>query len=297
MSVLLPAVAPVGLIILIGFIVGRTLPLERQTLSQLTLYVLSSALIVDSLYRTNLSLKSTSGLLVGFGFTSFLLYSFGWVISKLTKLSPEFQKGLIATSIFPNNGNMGLPVADFALGAAGLERAVVYMIGSSILMFCGGPAILQGKGIAYGLRLIFKLPLLWSILAGLGLRLLSIKLPFELDTGIQKLGEAAIPVALILLGMQLSDTAFVLGLREILAAIVRLVVSPFVAYIVGLSLSLQTLDLQILVLQSAMPAAVNSFILVSEFGGDKVFVARTILTSTLMSFITLPLIIWLLSFM
>ena len=48
-----------------------------------------------------------------------------------------------------------------------------------------------------------------------------------------------------------------------------------------------------LVLQSAMPTAVNSFIIVSEFGGDKDLVARAIVTSTLMSFVTLPMVLWL----
>jgi predicted permease len=223
------------------------------------------------------------------------MYGLAWAIGKLANVSKGLRTGLIATSMFPNNGNMGLPVVSFALGTAGLERAIVYMIGSSILMFCGGPAILQGKGIIFGLRLIVKLPLLWAILAGLSLRIFSIKLPFQIDTGIEKLGQAAIPVALIVLGMQLADTAFELRLREMLAALVRLLVAPLLAYLIGLGLHLEGLDLQVLVLQSAMPTAVNSFILVSEFGGDTAFVARTILTTTLMSFMTLPLIIWLFS--
>ena len=63
MLVLLPAVLPVGLIIIIGFIASRYLSIERQTLSQLTLYILSPALVINSLYRTSLSLSSSFGLL------------------------------------------------------------------------------------------------------------------------------------------------------------------------------------------------------------------------------------------
>ena len=55
MTTLLPAVLPVGLIILIGFVVGRTLTLKPSTISQLALFVLSPALVIDSLYRTELS--------------------------------------------------------------------------------------------------------------------------------------------------------------------------------------------------------------------------------------------------
>ena len=297
MVALFPAVLPVGLIILIGFIASRTLSIEGQTLSQLILYVLSPALVINSLYRTSLSLQSSLGLLFSFAIVSFLVYAIAQIISKITHLPQTLHTALTATSLFPNNGNMGLPIATFALGTAGLERAIIYMIGSSILMFCFGPAIIQGKGIVKGLKLIVKLPLIWAILTGIGLRLISFsipnfKFPFDLDLGIQKLGEAAIPIALILLGMQLARTKFILDYREILASSIRLLIAPTIAYGVGTVLHLASLDLQVLVLQSAMPTAVNSLILVTEFGGDRTFIARSIITSTLLSFVTIPLILW-----
>lgn len=294
MTTLLPAVLPVGLIILIGFVVGRTLPLQPSTISQLALFVLSPALVIDSLYRTELSVASSGKLLMGFALTSSLIYGVVKLISKIFHLPPSLSTGLTATALFPNNGNMGLPVVTFALGTAGLERAVVYMIGSSFLMFCFGPAIIQGKGILQGLKLILRLPLLWAILCGVCLRLFSIKFPFELDKGIQQLGAAAIPIALILLGMQLSETRFQPGIQEFLSAIARLLVAPLIAYGVGKVLQLELINLQVLVLQSAMPTAVGSFVLVSEFGGDRELVAKAIVTSTLISFITLPIVLSLL---
>ena len=186
---------------------------------------------------------------------------------------------------------MGLPVVTFALGAAGLDRAIIYMLGSSFLMFCFGPAMIRGKGILQGLKLTLRLPLLWSILLGISLRLLSVKIPWQLDQSIQQLGAAAIPIALILLGIQLSETSFKPNLKEIILAIARLLLAPAIAYGMGKLLQLETLSLQVLVLQSAMPTAVNSFVIVSEFGGDKDLVAKAIITSTLMSFITLPIIL------
>ena len=291
MTTLLPAVLPVGLIILIGFIIGRTLPLQRSTLSQLALYVLSPALVIDSLYRNKLPFSSSSKLLIGFALTSATIYIAVGLISKLLKLATPLSRAITAIIMFPNNGNMGLPVVTFALGTAGLDRAIVYMIGSSFLMFCFGPAIIRGKGILEGFKLTLKLPLIWAILFGTSLRLLSIKLPWGLDKSIQQLGAAAIPIALIVLGMQLSQTKFQPKIKEFLVVLARLIVAPAIAYCVGRLLQLETLDLQVLVLQSAMPTAVNSFIIVTEFGGDKDLVARAIVTSTLMSFITLPIIL------
>lgn len=294
MTSLLPAILPVGLIILIGFMVGRTLSLQPQTLSQLILFVLSPALVIDSLYRTTLSVRSSLGLLAGFALTSLVIFCLVQLISKIAHFSPSFNKALTATAVLPNNGNMGLPVVAFALGASGLERAIICMIGSSILLFGFGPAMLQGKGIVQGIKLTLKLPLVWSILVGLSLRIFTIKFPFELDKGIENLGSAAIPVALILLGIQLSNTQFRLRKPEILSLSLRLICAPAIAYWIGKNLNLELLSLQVLVIQSAMPTAVNSLVLVTEFGGDRDFVARVIVTSTLISFMTLPLVLFLL---
>jgi predicted permease len=292
MTVLLPAIVPVGLIILIGFLAGKTLTLESQTLSGLAIYILSPALITDSLYRTTLSAQSTVGLVTGFAITSLLLYLVVWGMGKTLKLTPLIQKSLIASTLFPNTGNLGLPLTSFALGAAGLERAVIYLIASSILISGVGPALITGGGIGPGVRLALKLPLFWAILAGLTLRLLSVELPLRLDSGIQQLGMAAIPVALIILGTQLASTCFSVGIYEACAALIRLLLAPLIAYTIGQALQLSGLDLQVLVLQSAMPTAVNSVVLVTEFGGDAPRVARTIVFSTLMGFVTLPLVLW-----
>ncbi|MEY4520606.1 MAG: hypothetical protein RLZZ499_3206 [Cyanobacteriota bacterium] len=291
MTTLLPAVLPVGLIILIGFVVGRTIPLQRSTLSQLSLYVLSPALVISSLYRTEVSLDSSSKLLLGFALTSLSIYAIVTVISRLLSLPAPLSRAITAVVMFPNNGNMGLPVATFALGTPGLDRAIIYMLGSAFLMFCFGPAMIRGKGIIEGLKLTLKLPLLWAFLFGLGLHYWSLKIPWGLDKGIEQLGAADIPIALILLGIQLSQTRFRPGIEEIMLAIARLTCAPMIAYVIGRLLQLETLNLQILVLESGMPTAVGSFVIVSEFGGDKDLVARAIVTSTLMSFITLPILL------
>lgn len=291
-TVLLPAILPVSLIIFIGFIVGRTLPLEQQTLSQLSIYVLTPALIAGSLYRTTLSAESAVGLVGGYAIASLLLYLTVFLLGHLLKLTPAVRGSLIATTLFANTGNMGLPLIAFSLGDAGLERAIVYLIASAIVIAGLAPALLQSAGILTGVRLTLKLPLFWAMLAGVCLRLLAVELPFRLDDGIEMLGDAAIPVVLIVLGIQLARTPWQVGWYEIFAAALRLLFAPAIAYCVGRILGLKGLDLQVLVLQGAMPTAVSSLVYVAEFGGDAPRVARTIVVSTLLSFLTLPLMLW-----
>ncbi len=292
MNVILSALVPVSFIILMGVIAGRTLRLENSTLSQLAVYILTPTLIASNLYKTTLSTENILDLVIAYGAICALVYAIALALVKLLNVQQEQQKSLIASAVFANTGNMGLPLSLFALGEGGLERAIVCLIISSLIIFSIGPALLQGGGWQDSIRLTLRLPLLWAMLAGMSLRLFSIRLPLRLDDGIHLLGGAAIPLALLVLGIQLSHTALKIGGYEVLTATIRLLVAPAVAYSVGRILGLEMLDVQVLILQSAMPTAVNTVVLVTEFGGDASWAARAVVVSTIMSLITLPLVLW-----
>ena len=248
--------------------------------------------MADSLYTTNISPQNAAQLLLGVFIVAFILYLLVSIISYILKFPAITRKSLIATSLHPNNGNMGLPLVDFALGSAGLERAIIYMIGSSILLFGVAPAILAGTSFKHSFKVVLKLPLIWAMLAGLSLRVLQIQLPFNLGEALHLLGRAAIPVALIILGMELVTTTFKVTNFELISLNFRLILAPLIALFVGKLIDLTPLDLQVFILQSAMPTAVNTIVLATEFGGEAVKVARTIVVTTLLSFLTLPLVLW-----
>jgi predicted permease len=129
------------------------------------------------------------------------------------------------------------------------------------------------------------------MLAGLALRFFSLQLPYGIDKSIEQLGRASIPVALIILGVQLAKTGVGVGKYELFASNLRLLLAPLLSFGVGWCLGLRGLDLQIVIIQSAMPTAVNSVVLVTEFGGDGGKVAKTVVATTILSFLTLPLIL------
>lgn len=292
MTAFLPAIAPVALIIIIGFLANRFLPLETQGLSQITVYILAPALVADSLYRTTVSLESATGLVVGFISVSLTIYLIVKIINRLLKLPPSLGTSLLASTLFPNNGNLGLPVISLALGETGLERAIIYMVASSMLLFGLGPALLRGKGFKYGLKLTLRLPLLWAMVFGVTARVFNLSLPLNLAEGIKILGEGAIPIALLILGIKLASTRFTIKIKELLGVALRLLLAPLLALGIGHLLNLELIDLQVLVIQSAMPTAINTVVLVAEFGGDVPWAARAIVVSTLVSFITLPVWFW-----
>jgi len=295
MTVLLPAIVPVALIIVIGAIAKRYLSLDQSTLSQLSLYVLIPALVGDKLYRTTVSPQGAIGLILGFVITSVLLYLIVLGMNYWVKPPSPVRKTLLATTIFGNVGNLGLPLNSFAFGEEGLERAIICLITSAILLFGVAPALIKGEGVRYGIRMTLKLPLFWAMIVGIAFHLLQVEFPYRLDAGIEQLGRSSIPIALIILGMQLASTRFTLGKYELFASGLRLFVAPAIALGVGFALNLTGLDLNVLVMQTAMPAAVNNVLMVGEFGGEPDRAARTVVVSTVFSFISLPLFLWILT--
>ncbi|WP_143437883.1 AEC family transporter, partial [Hydrocoleum sp. CS-953] len=271
------AVFPVGCIVLTGFIFGKNFSIDELTLSRLALYVLFPALLTDIMYRTTISIEEAIGIFIAFGLTYILLCLIAWGIGNRLGFSESLQKSLLATTALPNSGNMGLPVTLFALGEAGLERAVIYLISWNLIVMSTMPAILKGGGFRSGIIFTLKLPIIWGMILGLTLNLWDIELPLKLDDGLHLLRGATIPIALLLMGIQISKNRFLPGTYELCASLVRLLGAGFVAYLVGKILSLEMLDLQVLVLQSAMPSALTSFIIVNEFGGDATRTSRVVI--------------------
>ena len=291
MSIILKSVLPVAFIIIIGYVAGKKLTMERSTLSQLSVYILAPALVTDSFYRNSMGGTLTFRFLFAYGVISLILYIGLIIFSKIRKLSKESSRNLFAILLCPNNGNMGLSISAFALGDEGLQRAVVYMIGSSIVLFGILPAVLKGESIVRGVKMTLRLPLIWAMVLGIILQLSRVSLPFNLGISLEWLGISSIPIALLILGMQLTNTRFHFNLSQFLASLTTLAIAPLVALGVGKMMSLEGIDLQVLVLQTAMPTAVNTAVMMEEFGSDATMVSRTVILSTLMSFITIPMVI------
>jgi len=294
MQALFNTIIPVAFIVLMGFIIGRRIDFDLQTLSKLSIYVLVPVLIFNVMLGAKLTGSSVIGISAAFFLASALLYLASLILGKILRLDPASVKTLIASATFPNSGNMGLSLTFFALGQPGLDRAIVYFIASSVLMFGLGPAFLRGGGILQSLLFTLRMPLFWALAGGLLVRGLSLPLPQALGNGVSLLGQAAIPMMLLTLGIQIAKSQATWGAYELQASGLRLVAAPLAAALVGLALGLERLDIQVLVLQSAMPIAVNAFLMAGEFGGDGPRAARAVVASSVLSFISIPLVLLLL---
>jgi predicted permease len=292
MTSLFQIVLPAAIVVFAGYVLGRKLTLDLGTLTKLTLYLLSPALTADSMYRTTLPTGEGVRIFIAFTICTVLLYVLVQIIVVVFRAAPPVKKSLIATTLFPNSGNLGLSLTLLALGEAGLQRAIVTYVASALLVFGFGPGIVSGGGFRKGLVTTLRLPLVWALAAGLAVRAADIKLPSGFADALHLLGQAAVPILLITLGLQIARTRFTPRADDLLASGLRLGAGPAAAYAAGRLVGLDHLALQVLVLQCATPVAVNALLVTAEFGGDSARAARAVVLSSLIAFGSLPIVMW-----
>jgi malate permease and related proteins len=245
----LDAVIPTFILIALGGLIDKRLKgLSIETLSRLSIHLLVPALVFAALSETNLSLSSAA--LLTF---AYLLYLFVLGLISLVGirgLQKDEARAVIVSTLFGNTGNMGLPITLFAYGQEGLERAVVLLVISLAAMFVAGPFMLAGGNVNLRQRAIetFKLPPVWATFAGVALNLLNISLPISLTRALDLLGDAAIPLMLVALGMQMARSwTWQVGQAAMRTTVLRLLVGPFIAYGVAKLLGLSPLDTNVLI--------------------------------------------------
>ena len=157
-------------------------------------------------------------------------------------------------------------------------------------------------GVADGLRRVFGVPLVYAVVAALLARWLKVLPPAESTTmsTLQLVGDSAIPVMLLLVGIQLARTDVGSTLSAVGGAVgLKMVVAPILGVGVALAVGFSDpLVARTFVLETAMPSAVTPIILVGEFAEGEVagmsiaeFVSTAIFATTLISVITLTAVI------
>ncbi|MEN9934094.1 MAG: hypothetical protein RLZZ387_673 [Chloroflexota bacterium] len=288
---------PVIVVVVSGYALRRTYaPLDLRTLNRVSMYVLGPALIFTTLVR--IEVTGAEALRIS-GASALLVVAMGaitYVVGRAARLDRASLAALLLCTMFMNSGNYGLPTTRFAFGEAGFQRALLYFIAQTILaqVLAIPIASLGSAERANPLAQIFRMPQIYAVAAGLAARLGGLDLAHRADAlgsvfnGVALMSDAALPLLLLLLGMQLAQGAGVEdGRLTALAAGLRLLVSPLLAWGIATALGLDDLALRVVVLEASMPTAVNMVLYSAEFGARPRFVAGVVVVTTLGSLATL----------
>ena len=192
--------------------------------------------------------------------------------------------------ILPNTGNMGIPICLFAYGTEGL--GIASAVASVIILFHFTLGIFLAKK-KFSLDVVVKSPPVYAIIISVIFLFFQIQTPLFLENTTFLLTYATIFLVLMSLGIALTKLKFSLK-DSILLSLCRVILGPIIAFIIIYYFNLSGFAAGVLLIQSAMPSAILNY-LVGSMYSPKIIVdsiASTIVVSTLMSFITIPIVVF-----
>ncbi|MFH1559916.1 MAG: AEC family transporter [Chloroflexota bacterium] len=294
LDVFLNVIMPVFLVAVIAGVFQRWRKVPVGPLSQVTLYLLIPALIFTSLVEQKIPASASARIVGTLLLTTTLIILTSIVVSKILRHDRAMRSAFMLSTGFPNAGNLALPILLLAFGEEGLAVGVIVFVtqainGQSLGVFVAAGSQMNGME---SLKQVFKLPAVYAIVAALLVRALGIELPLIVSQPVKLLSQATIPSMLMVLGFQLGGELRLNSLGSLAAAlVVRLLISVPLAYFATVLFGLDALSQSVVIIVYAMPVAVYTIILSTEFKTNPQFVTNAVVTSTLVSTLSLTLII------
>ena len=192
--------------------------------------------------------------------------------------------------ILPNTGNMGIPICLFAYGTEGL--GIASAVASVIILFHFTLGIFLAKK-KFSLDVVVKSPPVYAIIISVIFLFFQIQTPLFLENTTFLLTYATIFLVLMSLGIALTKLKFSLK-DSILLSLCRIILGPIIAFIIIYYFNLSGFAAGVLLIQSAMPSAILNYLVGSMYSPKKIVdsIASTIVLSTLMSFFTIPIVVF-----
>ena len=278
--------APVFLLAAVGFAwvkMGFEYRVEFVTRLAMTLSV--PCLIFAALMQTDVDPEALAALSLA-AFVAYGLVMVGcFVVVKVARLDMQTY---LAPLIFGNTGNLGLPLALFAFGEVGLGYAVVVFAVMAILSFTIGIWMVAGSG---SLKRVVREPLVAATLLGALFLWQGWETPAFLTNTIELIGQMAIPMMLITLGVAVARLETKAMTRAAVLSVVKVFICVGAAWLAAHWFGLEPIAAAVLIVQVATPVAVTSYLLAEKYGADAQPVAGLVVASTLLSVLALPVIL------
>ncbi|WP_299770715.1 AEC family transporter [uncultured Tateyamaria sp.] len=282
----LQIVAPVFLLAGIGFTwVKVGLEYRIQFVTQLAMTLSLPCLIFVSLMQTEIDPVALGTLSVA----SVVAYAAVTVVMlALVRIARLNTRTYAAPLIFGNTGNLGLPLALFAFGDVGLSYAIIVFAIMALWSYTYGIWLVAGAG-AFGK--VLREPLVWSTVLGALFLWQGWQTPTFLTNALDLIGQMAIPMMLITLGVAVARLSTKGMLQAAGLSAIKLTLCTGIAWGVGRFFALDPVAFGVLVLQVATPVAVTSYLLAEKYGAQSDKVAGLVVASTLMAVAALPVIL------
>lgn len=263
--------------------------------NRIVMYILMPCMIFHALFAADLSYLSKLGILPFIILASSMVTGIvSYFILRQFKLDDITLWSVLVTVMIANTAFMGYPVTLGIFGQEGFLRAIFCDIATlCIFLILSFILILKfGGTVKTAVRKITFFPPLWAVILGLTFNFLNIPIGPVIDNTINYLGQGAIPLIMIALGLSIDFSAIKRSKNMIaFTSVMKLLFFPCIAFLVATQLGLVDLQFKISIVEAAMPSGMMSLLLAITYKLDYEMTSDCILINTVISLITLPAII------
>ena len=283
---LLTIIAPVFFGVAFGFVWSRLdKPFDTEFVTSLVFNLGTPLLIFSTLTKLDTDPRAFADLAMVMVVALFLFLIISFLVLKVFGLD---QRTYLSAIMIPNTGNIGIPLCFLAFGELGLAFAIIVYTIVSLTQFTLGVAIAAGS---FSLMELAKNSLIYAVLAALLVMVTDYQLPNWLANTVHIFSQFAIPLMLIMLGVSIAKLKVTRLRRNLVLSCVRLTMGLSVGLFVSHLFGLEGVARGVVVLECSMPAAVFNYMLAMRYENSPEEVAGLVVTSTLFSFATLPLLL------
>ena len=206
---------------------------------------------------------------------------------------PQKKKSILQYCTLVNNsGFLGMPMVSAVYGSEGLFAASIFIIPNRIFMWTAGLAMFTTADFRTKCKNILLNPCIVTVFLGIARRITGFPVPEFLDTAIANTDAVTTPLSMMVIGTMLIGVPWKKLLEPSIfrLAFVRLIALPLVAlYILNL-IDAQPLLAGVSLILTGMPAGSTSALLAAKYGADEDYASRCIVTTTIMSLATIPVL-------
>ncbi len=279
-------VAPVLLGAALGFAWARFGPhFNTELLTSLVLVIGTPCLIFSTLTRFAIDSEAVGEMALSALASLAVIFVVG---SGLLLVTRQPVRTFLPSLLFPNAGNMGLPLCLFAFGDQGLALGIVFFTVTSLGNFTLGVWLASGEISPWRL---FQTPLIWAAAAGVIFLTLGVKPPLWLANTTKMIGDFTIPAILIALGVALAQMKVGSLGRAVWVGVLRMALGLTIGLTLAELFQFEDVARGVIILQCTMPVAVYNYLFAQRYGDRPSEVAGAVVVSTALSFLTLPFLI------
>ena len=281
--------------ILAGCICSKTGAIKveaKKGFSDLLLYLVVPAMVVHS-YMTEFDEKILANLVLTLIWSTIALV-IGIVVAMVAtaKMKGSDKPIICFAGMFSNAAYMGFPLIQALFGAEGLMYASVFVTVFNILLWTVGYSVVtKTTNLKAILKTIGTSPVILSVILGLILYLGQISVPEVIAEPVRLIGNINTPLAMIITGMIIvtSDLKKMAGNPMIwYVTLIRMVLVPAICFVVFRVIGAGSMVAEVVLLLEACPCAAITSVFAVQYGYHEDLAAGTVVVSTLLSIVTLP---------